>query len=271
LRPAYYGRYVDDMLLVVSGYKYQSGRDVINDLLVSNGILSAEEERFSLRSNPELKIQNNKILIEYFDYRESRAALNTFKKNIDKNRSEFRLLPFDNDIDVEFEDEVFSLEYCNHENERRSSKEISINKYGASKYLAHKLFLSTTGRDQTKRTEKNYRKSVNLILSYFKHKNALAMSSLWEKVASFFVVNNDTSNLGKFYKLVDNAIEGIDSIADTDNHKEVERLQRDLKKYLNIAVAMPLAMNPDMDIKVKDKDSIASYATSEIHICSDTI
>jgi hypothetical protein len=266
LNPVYYGRYVDDILLVVSDYKYKRGCDIINDLLVSNKILSAKASKGSKIYSPqvklELEIQCSKILIEHFDHHESRAALNTFKKNIDKNRSEFRLLPFDNDVDVEFEDEAFSLEYSDSENKIRSVKNFSTNKYGASKYLAHKLFLSTIGRTSTNGSENDYKKSANQVLAYFKCENALNMSSLWEKVASFFVVNNDKSNLVRFYKQVNSAIDEIDGIVDVEDLHDVASLQCDLKKFLNIAVAMPLSMNPGIEIKVKDCHTIKSYATS---------
>ena len=89
-----------------------------------------------------LEIQNKKVVLEYFRHDASRAAINKFKKNVDRNRSEFRYLPFNNLVDVEFDDKAFSVEYSDSVNKLRSLKNMSENKFGASTYLAHKIFLA---------------------------------------------------------------------------------------------------------------------------------
>ena len=313
LNPAYYGRYVDDLLFVFSNVKvdhkavfpindflsrYFVGRDIlafhnldeltqdgdfeeVNDdkgnvsfvnpsleglteLELANLVLQAKQLKFSLMSKPDLLIQSNKVILQYFDFKESSAIVNKFKKNLDKNRSEYRFLPDEDEVDSEFDEEAFSLHYNDSVNKLRSIKEFSEDKYGASKYLANKIFASSFS------DEKPDKKTNKQILTFFKGEVGLAFHTLWEKVATYFILNDQPRELYRFYKQTTRSIETIDGTY-YEEEKRGPRIgdlvKKDLHTYLSTSIATPLALNPEfLSIKwQRDFEEEFNFEYEHIH------
>lgn len=298
--PAYYGRYVDDILLVFTGKGLKitpnpnTGSNIdgfIKDHLENEPIgsrekgtylhfignresatstASSKEKRQAFRglqdsktdndrvssisytietADSTLSIQHEKVIMEYFNCKESKAAINKFKKQLEKNRSEFRYLPWEEEINLEFDDEAFRLEISESINKIRNIEGISEDKYGASKYLAKKIFLSILPFEPTSKDD--LEASARQILTYFKGRTTILMNSLWEKVATYFVINNQPKQLEQFWKQANNAIEKIY----LDNTKEKEdispeineRLVREcLREHLKISLSMAIAIVPNI-------------------------
>lgn len=311
ITPSYYGRYVDDILMVFVGKKLnpfsETHIDKINSPIddfiskhlireskrngecymrrvateeTDNGNYSNESDSVSYYicfGNNKLKIQSKKVIMEYFKSSESRAAINKFKKKLEQNRSEFRLLPFESDVNREFDDAAFKLEYSDSINRLRDVRAISEDKYGASKYLAQKIFLSVLPFEYDKNEKRELKKSADQILTYFRGVNTLQMYTLWEKVASYFVINSDVRSLTCFYNQAHEAIDEIyktciDSQSGVDNHKETkphksqaktdknevedvridmftEDIKSSLRDYLDISLAMALSLNPGIILR----------------------
>ena len=246
--PTYYGRYVDDILLVFSGKgmritKHPESQSFI-DGFISDHLVSDKDESISTEttvrfirtvdgkgissntSNDEKKandvinesaalsnqnkeiqgisytiktgdstfhIQLEKVIMEFFNCNGSKAAINKFKKQLEKNRSEFRYLPWEEEINLEFDDEAFRLEISDSINKIRNIEGISEDKYGASKYLAKKIFLSTLPFESS--SKEDAEASAKQILTYFKGRTTILMNSLWEKVATYFVITNQPKQL----------------------------------------------------------------------------
>ena len=126
MNPAYYGRYVDDLLFVFSDrkiHKSDSLRRFIGENFVQRGLLKVDGEDYTISRHDNLSIQMGKIVIEHFYHNESRAAINKFKNNINRQRSEFRFLPDEDEISKEFDNEAFSIQYSESINKLRSIKE----------------------------------------------------------------------------------------------------------------------------------------------------
>ena len=303
LNPAYYGRYVDDILMVLTNVSvnhnavspvnvflskyfvdrklldydnieelssnFRTGDAVSGEVTVSKyaesnlkkddyiiNLAEAEKLRFHLTSFPNLVVQSSKVVLQNFDHKESPAIINKFKKNIEKNRSEFRYLPDEDKVDTEFDEEAFSLHYNDSVNKLRSIKEFSEDKYGASKYLAGKIF-ATSMSDEA--PDENTTKQI---LTFFKGIIGLSFHSLWEKVATYFIINNQYWALAKFYSQSRFAINNIktDTYSENTHSDEVNsRIKNNLEIYLDIAIATPLAFNPRFaskwktDMSLKDK------------------
>nr|WP_294946721.1 RNA-directed DNA polymerase [uncultured Mucilaginibacter sp.] len=302
LNPAYYGRYVDDLLFVFSNVKIEHDAIYpINDFLIkyfvnreileyhnlpeldptlveysstekpyyknpdisemdeiefSQIVLRAGELKFHLLSKPDLIIQSKKVILQFFDHKESSAIINKFKNNLEKNRSEYRFLPDEDEVDSEFDEEAFSLHYNDSINKLRSIKEFSEDKYGASKYLANKIFASSFS------DEKPDKKTNKQILTFFKGDVGLAFHTLWEKVATYFIINDQPKELFKFYKQISTSIDAIDvaSYEDSKRSKKISQLiKKDLHCYLQIAIATPLALNPNFFNSKWQKDFEVIY------------
>lgn len=303
--PAYYGRYVDDILMVFSGKGMKITRNpeshsyidgFITDHLVrvsgnnaksSQAIFSRkysgshiqETSHTSRKKKPDtavgshdpsntdstekdiisyisygikieesdFEIQLGKVIMEFFNCNESRAAVNKFKKQLEKNRSEFRYLPWEEEINLEFDDEAFRLEISDSVNKIRNIQGISEDKYGASTYLAKKIFLSILPFESSSKQEKEA--SARQILTYFKGRTTILMNSLWEKVATYFVVNNQPKHLEHFWNQTMRAIDKTRiEVSDIEENNMPDatdiEIREALREHLKISTAMAISIAP---------------------------
>lgn len=216
-----------------------------------------------------LFIQASKSVLHYFNFKESHAVLNIFKKRLEKQRSEFRFLPDEDEISEQFDEEAFSLKYNDSENKFRSIEDFSENKYGASKFLAKKIFaISFGGKELDEVTDKQ-------IITFFKESAALNFYSLWEKVVTYFVIIDRSDHLTTFTRNVKSAIEKLTICEKSKNNslicnKDVvlEDLKKELNHFLKVAISIALALKPKLEFKFldkKEKDDLSeSLKTSEL-------
>lgn len=265
LKPSYYGRYVDDMLFVFSDMTLDKPKNFIKNTFINSKILKKENEQrqencslynivdYNDYHYDDLTIQNNKIVIEHFDQNETKAALKKFIKNLNKNRSEFRYIPDEEDIENDFEDSAFNLQYTDSVNKFRSIKDFAEDKYGASSYLAHKIFLScytTTSKD------KNDKESRKQILQFFTGKTSIFFYSLWAKVITYFFLNKDKEDLLIFIEQIIDSISKINFVTtqSKDIQSLINKLKADLNEYLTNSMACALAINPVFDFASRKFD-----------------
>lgn len=217
INPVYYGRYVDDILISLtmgSLNAYGTIKEVILDYFVKNEILEekvneinkdSSDSSYRILDYEDLEIQEEKIIIMLFDKNEPTAVLDKFKNEIKKNSSEYRFLPTEKLINENFEEASSKIIYDGSKNKLRSVKEFQDDKFGISSFLAKKIFL-TQQKDIPK--DKN---SLIQIVNFFKGSRILEYYSLWEKIFTLFVLNNDIELIMKFIKQIKNTFEYIDS------------------------------------------------------------
>lgn len=288
LNPSFYGRYVDDILLVLTNVNVENNaiypiNNFLNEYFVKRGIfefygenkdskffeiengksvfkdvplieidqegaeyyaylIEAQNIKFQFKDLPDLIIQSSKVLLQDFHHNDTPALISKFKKNLEKNRSEFRYLPDEEKVDEEFEESAFSLHYNDSINKLRSIKDFSEDKYGASKYLAGKIFASSLSGNEP--IDKNTNKQI---LTFFKDEIGVSFHTLWEKVATYFIVTNQPSLLYQFFNQTKISILNI-NFSEYEDANKIEVLEKklliDLFDYLSIAISVPLAYNP---------------------------
>lgn len=249
--PAYYGRYVDDMLFVFSD-KYLSGgeENPIREFIEINFkdvLRYGDDEEILINMafhNPSvLKIQGNKVLFEHFLSSGSHAAIDIFMRDLGRQRSEFRFLPDEDLISEEFDRNAYQLFYNDSSKKLRTIDDFRTDKFGASKYLANRILLSQLSDIDIEESKKFDEKKVALqLLNYFRGKTAVEMYSLWDKVAMFFIVNEDWHSLVKFYFNLRKTIGSI-YVGESTGIKDND-LKECLFELLDYSVSMSLALNP---------------------------
>lgn len=252
--PVYYGRYVDDMLFVFANrYVSKEEDDPVTDFVQAyfckTGMLryKTNDEAFEIImpkwNDSCLEIQKGKVVLEHFFSNGSHAAIDIFLKDLAKQRSEFRFLPDEDYISDEFDKEAYKLFYTDSSQKFRNIQSLKADKFGASKYLAKRIFLSKlAGLDEIDKLKDKSKKNGYQLLNFFQGKTALDMYSLWDKVATYYILNNDIAFLSKFYYGIQKEIKRL-----TLSEKcsvDLDELKENLLELLNHSLAMPLALCP---------------------------
>lgn len=239
IHPDYYGRYVDDMLFVIGESKADDASDFLNKYFVEPQILVHDNDKYKIiMDNVRLFIQANKIIVESFEHTGSKAALMKFRRNIQRQRSEFRFLPDEETVEQDFDEAAFSMQYSGSVNKLRNIKDFTEDKYGASTYLAHMIFLACYKSEENKKHKKAI---VQQILTYFKGAVALEYYTLWEKVFTYFVITEDVDSLNKFQKQIVGAI----GQCNFSNVGIQDKIRANLRETLRLSEAIPLSMHLD--------------------------
>lgn len=264
LNPDYYGRYVDDILIVLKNCKCENVYDFINSKLREKKILEPalkEENKegktqinnYYLIDHKNLKIQKKKVIVQHLNHNGSKAVINSFMRKIRENSSEFNRLPDEDDVFSDFEDEAFELEQDGSHNKLRDIKTFKSNKFGASKFLSKRILFANILPDK----EGKSKKESSQIIQFFKGTTGIDNYTLWPKVATYFIVKNDQQALYIFYKSIKNI---IDKIEPNDKEGVYEDIKSNLQFYLKLSIATPLALNPEFvsknEISGKTKNDI---------------
>lgn len=238
VRPAYYGRYVDDILLVVPTAVDPTKDDdepvsaFIKQLLVRTRILrSPKDGVYELYARPGLLLQQSKCILQYFDARHSIAGLEKFQKKLEENGSDFLLLPVD-EADNSMEDVAYELLYEGSVNKFRSVKGLAENRYELAKHLARQTILHLVTDDSPDR------KVSRGLQKFFKGRSAIEFFDLWERVITLLGIAGDKVTLKGFSRQLENEIARIRA-----NDPEVtKQLVSDLGRHLNLAHAISEAV-----------------------------
>ncbi len=293
IKPAYYGRYVDDILIVLeaprTGFKEE---DVIkelrfnfsrykNEINLSNDCKITFEEKdlstleefvlhnvypiiklvdsptklklikdeienkqgkidkiFKIEGYSSLYCQSQKSLAYYFDHEESDLVIDKLKKELDERSSEFRDFPDESENDKSFEESAYHLLYDGSEGKIRTLKDYKENRFGLTVYLANKIFSAL--RHDEKITEKE----KNQVLKFFKGINCLSFYRLWERIFTFFLVNQQAEAYVDFY---------LHCLSEIDKVKEVgnARTSQTMIDYLDIAHEIAFSLNPSFIEKTR--------------------
>lgn len=234
LKPAYYGRYVDDILLVIEASVApslggQPVTDYINDMLVRNNLLHpAKDDRYEIRKPCGLYLQKTKCILQYFDVEHSIAGLDKFQKKLDENSSDFLLLPVD-EADSSLEDVAYELMYDGSVNKFRSVKGLAENRYELAKYLARQTILHLLTDDR-----QNSDVSIGL-RKFFKGRNAILFHDLWERVFTYFVIANDKKSADILQKSL---LDEISRIRVKGRTKVTKAIRDNLMSHLSFSRAM---------------------------------
>ena len=253
LGPTFYGRYVDDIIIVLANSpikrepkqsaleKFIDEQFVNRELLITktnnddtNYFLNLSHNNYQVES---LLIQKNKFSILEFSHTESIAALNNFILKLRENSSIFWMLPEEEKDSKDFDKNANDLIYSDSTNKLRSLNEILPSKFGASIFLAKRILSSLLS------DEKASKNTDAQLLTFFKGKYCLEFYQLWEKVATYFVVNDKKNEFWDFYKICCEAISNIES-KNSIEYKTTKEIKVYLLDYLKTSIALAIGLNP---------------------------
>lgn len=259
IKPEYYGRYVDDILIVISNPQIKSkSKNPVSDFITKYLIKqncwnkairikknSEDKKNYEIILNNNILIfQDKKVKLYHLFSNESADILDKFEEEILKNSSEFRLQPEATQIFETFNTESYELIYSDSINKIRSIDGIKTNKLGASKHL-RKLISAT---QYSKEIDKDILKDISeKILDYFSGSRSIELNQLWEKVITFFVINKLENPLIQFVKsqleIIEQLIYSPENGNNSANKHIIESLKKTLKSHLNYSIIMSATLN----------------------------
>lgn len=258
VNPFYYGRYVDDVLIVLGSHKRNESlskqfiqeitlKEVIQKYFTSDGVNPLNNIlKYELNDNNKsssvwklynqkifnkdnyyhyenLQIQDNKLRIYKFHQGCSDAIIKNFRKNIYLNSSEFRLMHDFGSIFNSLEDNLYKIEYKDSINKLNDIKDVRINKFEISKLLTRLNLLS-----KNMVNDKIDNKLIDDILNAFKE-NILEFMILWEKLFSFLYINCPEDKLIDFINYILEVIDKLEVVINSNEYNYTYYL--DLNKH----------------------------------------
>jgi hypothetical protein len=265
--PLYYGRYVDDIIIVEKIekgseiYKKAHENQLTNDFVIeyylgkernhskSHFITTKKNEcyvdkQFCLSSDSILLFQNDKTrIIALFERNNSTAIINKFKQEMYTNVSEFRLMP---ELGEAFSQDDFSQFYRLDNdatvNKLRGVKGISIDKYELSKFLGKYRVVSSLTNDGSSN------KFTKIIGKMFNNSELVGNYIFWERILEIFITDKDYIGFSKFVKKMNNAVKSIE----VENNKK-ESVKKSLKSHLEATLNRVLSLLYGSDFEKIDK------------------
>lgn len=231
INPQYYGRYVDDILLVFSindevlnktDYKKQKGakpkeKEILSSLLENHQEIFRKPRKASKSkalyeidgkylhgTQHRLLIEEQKVKVFYFSHMHSRALIEMFKKTILSQSSVFLYLHESNDELVsDNQPDFWKINYSDTQNKLRGVEDIEIDKFNLSKWLS---FLVNSSSDLSRKKLEQLEK---ILFETLADSGYLENFNLWEKYLTFFLKHSRYSAIKRFFEEALNEIATI--------------------------------------------------------------
>lgn len=217
----YFGRYVDDIILITKIEKshllrrriVKNGIEEVSkyiiELLKKSRIIYDEDNEIGLVGYPYLKVQKSKFKFFYVDKNGYDTIINKIKKDIYKNSSEFRYLP--EEMTSDLNEDIFKLERDDSVNKLRAINGVTINKYALSKTLGKNIMMSKFAEDKA---VDSFIENIEQVLNNYELINNYI---LWESILNFYVLNAKWDKIEDFTTLFLSALNSMDEETGKDN------------------------------------------------------
>lgn len=278
IRPIYYSRYVDDIFIITANPNTKfSVKDTCNtiqadfynkhDKLYIDSLREEEQyiiktlypiitledtpveltkvepnignKIFKIECYKNLYIQPSKTLVYYFRHDSTFAMLEKFKHEMEKRSSEFRFLPDEKLEENGFDEEAYELVFDDSIHKVKTLKDYKESRYGIASHLSKKIFYSL------RNGKKNTKDDADKILKFFKGTTNLEHFRQWERLITYFVVNN---NKEEFLEFSVNTFEQIFNLPLPNKFNGYNisyvKIAEDLLEYFSNAMEMAFALEP---------------------------
>lgn len=264
LNPLYYGRYVDDIIIVekieqnsllremvqqentteeeILDFLFaktdqdKKGRQDTTALFVKNKEQYRINPKFNRDKKADILVETSKVKIFYFNHQNSSSLLTCFRNEIRKNSSEFRFLPEDGQVFRKNDySEIYDLENSATINKLRGVKGVSIDKFAFSKFLGKNLAIGNLINDKL---ETDFEKDLDKI---FTNLVIIDNYGTWERVLIYLIINGRYETYRKFVKRIIDAIEASVYSKEINNSDRIKSISESLHMVLYAGIAKSLS------------------------------
>ena len=286
VRLHYYGRYVDDILIVLGSHEkseshgLQQIEDNTFDELIERYLTDKKHPKTHIfkkeirRKNDKvyrvynqtfknskhskityhyegLEIQDSKLKTYFFSHNYSNAMIENFKKEIRKNSSEFRLMHDLDSIKQDFKENLYKINYKESINKIRDISNVEVNKFEISKILSRINWISA---DTTDNIDDELIKDM---VDAFKGK-IFDYLTLWDKLFTLLLLNNKYEQLRDLVRYIQKNIGNITYTSMNDNSYKyyIKKVDNDadvvkvyLMKYLYYTLSRVFSLKYNSEVK----------------------
>ncbi len=246
VRPAYYGRYVDDIIMVFKRPKLDVENPIpsfVNHYLSAALTTTDDNAEYVIEvAGNTLPMQKDKLILQFFDKEHSRAGLEVFKQELDERSSAFKFLPSDH-IDKELDRFAYDVLYDGSANKLRSIVGLAENETELAKYLSSHITAHRLCKLNNKDTV------LPQLKQFFKGQNALQFFRLWEKLYQYSVITRNYSFALFFYQYIEAEISKMIGIMPNSkklSSRLTKKLNDDLILYNQLSLSITIGL---LDIK----------------------
>lgn len=214
----YYGRYVDDIIIVtrldkpsvITSNISKNGISAISsfmlELLEREGVIHINDNGdINVFEYEDLLVQKDKFRFFYIDKNGYDTIIEKIKKDISNNINEFNYLP---EIDVsDINEDVIQLDRDDTVNKLRSIDRLTIDKYALSKAIGKNIMLS---QFYDKKAVNRFIHNLSQILN---HKEIISNYTQWESILNYLVINNKWNRINELSAKVVSALNHLDEAA----------------------------------------------------------
>ncbi|MDE7086582.1 MAG: hypothetical protein K2O67_00130 [Clostridia bacterium] len=241
--PTYYGRYVDDVLIIDKVeknspiYKAAQNHTIDTEFAIDYYLLNCDawnkqdskctknnkcglffEKPHKKNEQPvyqinkgflefkgsEICLQNQKAKLFYFDSSQSDMLISCFQKNLQHNVSEFRYMPEDEPVfNCNDYTEIYNILEKSGPNKLNGVNEFGLDKFCLSKFLGKYMRISGLIDDLN---ESQFKSDIKKI---FTKEVTVENYSAWEKIFAIFVINEYFTELTEFVDIILKSVKGI--------------------------------------------------------------
>ena len=257
LNPAYYGRYADDILIVISNpdikIQKQSKKKIVEDFIKKYfeniNILTRNNDSkkifYYLNIDPKLCIQSDKLLLHFYSADDSLAMLDGFKQKLNENSCAFSQLP-EEELEFYINNAAYSLLFEGSTNKFRNIVGIAEN----VTELSIKLSKINQVVSQSKIKIETLETISDQIFKFYKGSNFITFCRTWEKYFTFTVISMQYRQCADFYFRIQDTIKKISEFKpendqtfdQSQSNNLLERQKEDLQKYLDLSISMSVSL-----------------------------
>ena len=229
-QPEFYGRYVDDIILVYKGLnRIRNKKNKIKAFIKKNFNSQFETEtkeiQFTGDKYRNLKLQNEKVFLYELSHKNSPSIINVLIEEQKQRSSEFRFLSDINDENfTDFDSVVFERSFDFDDGNKAKFKEPNEDKFKIASFIAKLTQKIIEFGPEYKKSE------IQKIYKFFKGNYYIKHYYFWEKILTLFWVSE---NYKLFYKTIEEIKSAIDKVYTSDNwNVEDKALRQNLNDYL---------------------------------------
>lgn len=285
VRPQYYGRYVDDILIVLGSHEksesyglQQIEENSLDELIEkyltddshpkthifkkdarwnSEKIYRIHNQSFNNSNNHKityhyegLEIQDDKLKTFFFSNNHSNAIIENFKNEIKKNSTEFKVMHDFESIKQDFKESLYKINYKESINKIRDIETVEANKFEISKML------SLINWNTVDTSDKIDNELINNLFDAI-WGNIFDYLTLWDRIFSMLLVNDKYKQLKELIihiqkniqDLTFNPVEGNSYEFNIKEENDIDVVKYSLMRCLYDVLSRVFSLKYDSDVK----------------------